>query len=133
MSLPKISICIVLLACANTYAADDSPIDMAEMLDESTLAIKVIRDWYAVDGPCPTRQKYITICVGELWPGQDYRIPVRMIMQHDGDKWTVEIELKDAQSQKGQSQDHDRNRIRGKELPIVPSNRNWGRFTWVPQ
>jgi hypothetical protein len=65
------------------YAGEVAPIDMTEMLDESTLEVQAIRDWHVVDGPCPTRQKHITICVGELWPGQDYRIPVRMIVPVD--------------------------------------------------
>jgi hypothetical protein len=65
------------------FAGEVAPIDMAEMLSEDTLAVEVIRDWHVVDGPCPTRQKHITICVGELWPGQDYRIPVRMIVPVD--------------------------------------------------
>ena len=73
----------VVLTVLSAHAGEVAPIDMAEMLDENTLAIKVIRDWHAVDGPCPTRQKRITICVGELWPGQDYRIPVRMIVPAD--------------------------------------------------
>jgi hypothetical protein len=82
MRIPKI-LYITLFIGVYAYANDDPPIDMAEMLDEDTLAVEVIRDWHAVDGPCPTRQKYITICVGELWPGQDYRIPVRMIVPVD--------------------------------------------------
>ena len=80
MNISKIIPHVVLLIGVNAYANDDSPIDMAKMLDEGTLATEVIRDWHAVDGPCPTRQKHITVRVVELWPGQDYRIPVRMIV-----------------------------------------------------
>jgi len=54
--------------------------DMNEILDESSLDIEVIEDWHRVEAEVPTRQKLITISVGELWPGQDYRIPVRMIV-----------------------------------------------------
>ncbi len=60
------------------------PIDLAEMLDASTLDVKVIEDWHLVEGPVSTRQKVINICVGEVWPGQDYRIPVRMVVPADG-------------------------------------------------
>jgi len=56
------------------------PIDMDEMLDESTLDIEVIDDWHRVGGVVPTRQKYMTINVGELWPGQQYRVPVRLVV-----------------------------------------------------
>jgi len=54
--------------------------DMQEIRNESSLDVEVIEDWHKVEGEVPTRQKFITICVGELWPGQDYRIPVRMIV-----------------------------------------------------
>jgi len=54
--------------------------DMTEILNESNLDVEVIEDWHMVEGEVPTRQKYITIRVGELWPGQDNRIPVRMIV-----------------------------------------------------
>ena len=54
--------------------------DMAAMLDESTLKVDVLQDWHPVNGPVPTRQKLISIEVGELLPGRSYRIPVRMIV-----------------------------------------------------
>ncbi len=57
--------------------------DMAEIRNESSLDVQVIEDWHKVEGEVPTRQKLITIRVGELWPGQDYRIPVRMIVPTD--------------------------------------------------
>ncbi|QXD25217.1 hypothetical protein F7C95_04770 [Opitutia bacterium ISCC 51] len=56
---------------------------MEEMLDESTLDVKVIDDWHRVGGAVPTRQKYMSINVGELWPGQQYRVPVRLIVPAD--------------------------------------------------
>ena len=56
------------------------PIDMDEMLDESTLDVEVIDHWHRVEGAVPTRQKYMTINVGELWPGQQYRVPVRLVV-----------------------------------------------------
>lgn len=67
MNISKIIPHVVLLIGVNAYANDDSPIDMAKILDEGTLATEVIRDWHAVDGPCPTRQKHITVRVVELW------------------------------------------------------------------
>lgn len=59
------------------------PYDQKEILDESTLEVKVITDWHEVSGPIMTRQKVITIHVGELWEGQDLRIPVRFIVPMD--------------------------------------------------
>ena len=60
--------------------SETCPIDMEELLDESTLDVEVIEDWHRVEGATPTRQKYMTINVGELWPGQQYRVPVRLIV-----------------------------------------------------
>jgi len=72
---------LCMLAGAAEAPQSASPIDMQEMLDDSTLAVAVIQDWHVVpDRLCPTRQKHVTIRVGTLWPGQDYRIPVRMIV-----------------------------------------------------
>jgi hypothetical protein len=49
--------------------------DMDAMRDAATLEIKVLQDWRTVKGPnIATRQKLITINVGEIWPGQDYRL-----------------------------------------------------------
>ena len=54
--------------------------DMEEIRDPGTLQIKVLQDWHKVQGPIATRQKLVTINVGDLWPGQEYRIPVRMVV-----------------------------------------------------
>ena len=54
--------------------------NMSEIRNESSLNVEVIEDWHKVDGEVPTRQKLININVGELWSGQEYRIPVRMIV-----------------------------------------------------
>ncbi|MFP6872994.1 MAG: hypothetical protein VCA55_05730 [Verrucomicrobiales bacterium] len=54
--------------------------DMKEMLDASTLEVEVLSDWHAVEGEVATRQKLITIRVGELLPGREYRVAVRMIV-----------------------------------------------------
>ena len=81
---------IVLLLCVAADAqeqqpakAEGSPFDMRKILDATTLGVEVLQDWHGVKGECPTRQKLITIRVGQLWPGQDYRIPVRMIVPAD--------------------------------------------------
>ena len=52
-----------------------------EILEESTLETKVLEDWHPVGA---TRQKLIEINVTEWWPGQDYRIPVRLIVPLEG-------------------------------------------------
>lgn len=83
MRIRKRLLCITLFVGVSAYANDDSAIDMAEMLDDSTLATEIIRDWHRVDGACPTRQKHITIRVVQLWQGQEYRIPVRMVVPAD--------------------------------------------------
>ena len=57
--------------------------NMAEMLDANTLKVKVLKDWHVVRGEVVTRQKLITIRVGELVPGKEYRVPVRMIVPAD--------------------------------------------------
>jgi len=57
--------------------------DIQEIRDESTLAVEVLQDWHVVDGKPRTRQKSVTICVGQVWPGLKYRIPVRMIVPAD--------------------------------------------------
>ena len=65
-------------------AAPAAPLfDMAAIRDASTLHVKVLKDWYPVRGEVMTRQKLITIRVGELVPGQEYRLPVRFIVPHD--------------------------------------------------
>jgi len=52
-----------------------------EILDENTLETKTLQDWHPVGA---TRQKLIEINVAQWWPGQDYRIPVRMIVPLEG-------------------------------------------------
>ncbi len=55
-----------------------------EIIDESTLEIKMLKDWHVDEVTGTTRQKLIEINVAEWWPGQDYRIPVRMIVPLKG-------------------------------------------------
>lgn len=54
--------------------------DMNAIRDPSTLEIEVLQDWHSVKGQVTTRQKLVTIKVGGLWQGQDYRVPVRMVV-----------------------------------------------------
>ena len=65
-------------------AAVDAIFNTAEILDESTLDIKILQDWHVDEATDSTRQKLIEINVAELWPGQDYRIPVRMTVPLKG-------------------------------------------------
>ena len=62
-------------------ATVDSLFNTDEVLDESTLETKILQDWHPVGA---TRQKLVEINVAEWWPGQDYRIPVRMIVPLEG-------------------------------------------------
>jgi len=82
-SLPALAV----LLCATAHAGQkqntdaESPLfDMQEIRNVRSLDVEVLQEWHSVTGAVPTRQKLISICVGELWPGQDYRIPVRMIV-----------------------------------------------------
>ena len=59
----------------------DSLFSTKEILDETTLDTKVLQDWHSVGA---TRQKLIEINVADWWPGQDYRIPVRLIVPLEG-------------------------------------------------
>ena len=76
----------VLLYFSLAQAQQKAPkplLDMREMLDASTLDVKVLKNWLVVKGKVPTRQKLITIRVGNLAPGKEYRVPVRMIVPVD--------------------------------------------------
>jgi hypothetical protein len=84
---------LVFLVCvvspvSESVAAESSSrdplFDMEAIRDSSTLEIEVIQDWHLVKGPVPTRQKLITIKVGEIWPGEEYRMPVRMVVPAEG-------------------------------------------------
>ena len=54
--------------------------DMKEIRDPSTLEIRIMQDWHRVKGVIETRQKLVSINVGDIWPGQEYRVPVRMVV-----------------------------------------------------
>ena len=70
----------VLFLSVSQSSLEDPLFQMAEIRDETTLHIEVIDDWHLVEGEVPTRQKLITINVGEVWTGTEYRVPVRMIV-----------------------------------------------------
>ena len=57
--------------------------DMEAIRDPGSLEIEVVQDWHSVARPVHTRQKLVTISVGEIWPGQHYRVPVRMVVPAD--------------------------------------------------
>ncbi|MDE0937250.1 MAG: hypothetical protein OSA89_15125, partial [Mariniblastus sp.] len=65
---------------AKISANVDSIFSTEEILDESTLDTKILQDWHVDEVTGTTRQKLIEINVAEWWPGQDYRIPVRLIV-----------------------------------------------------
>jgi len=80
---------LIILAALMTVAASaaDSKCDIFntdEILDESTLDIKTLQDWHTDKQTGSTRQKLIEINVAELWPGKEYRIPVRMFVPLEG-------------------------------------------------
>jgi len=83
----KRTILPAILVCAAQVLQAEQPqtrlFDMAAIRDASTLDVRVVQDWHPVAGPVPTRQKLITIHVGEMWPGQSYRMPVRMVVPAD--------------------------------------------------
>lgn len=54
--------------------------DMAAIQDADTLETETQQDWHIVQGPLVTRQKLVSINVGDLWEGQEYRVPVRMVV-----------------------------------------------------
>ena len=54
--------------------------NMDEILDTSTLHPEILEDWHLVEAAVPTRQKLLTINVGQLWEGQNYRVLVRLVV-----------------------------------------------------
>jgi len=65
-------------------ATVDSLFSTEEILDESTLETKTLQDWHIDTETGSTRQKLVEINVAQWWPGQDYRIPVRLIVPLEG-------------------------------------------------
>ena len=54
--------------------------EMERIRDPKTLNAIIEQDWHHVPGSVETRQKLISMNVGELWKGQPYRVPVRMVV-----------------------------------------------------
>ncbi|MEE8432875.1 MAG: hypothetical protein V3S16_16630, partial [Candidatus Desulfatibia sp.] len=94
--MKKISSILLFLLCVSAIVAQngiqseikktsvDPIFNTEEILDESTLDIKILQDWHLDEPTSSTRQKLIEINVAEWWPGQDFRIPVRMIVPLEG-------------------------------------------------
>ena len=81
---PVIQLCLLgLVLILSTPAHAQQVFDMRAIIDPDTLEIDVVQPWRTVQGPVVTRQKLVTINVGEIWPGQDYRVPVRMVVPAD--------------------------------------------------
>ncbi len=68
------------LAANGFIQAEEPLLNMKELLDTGTLKVKVLKDWHTVRGSITTRQKLVSISVGDLLPGREYRVPVRMIV-----------------------------------------------------
>ena len=88
---PKFVFLLMILCCLNPLGAtaqqDEKKqelFDMAAIKDPSTLDVDVRQPWHSVAGEVPTRQKLVTIHVGEFWPGQEYRVPVRLVVPATG-------------------------------------------------
>ena len=71
---------VVLASMVSMPAYAQQVFDMRAISDPGTLEIEVVQPWRTVNGPVVTRQKLVTINVGEIWAGQDYRVPVRMVV-----------------------------------------------------
>ncbi|MCK4921555.1 MAG: hypothetical protein KAS71_10950, partial [Bacteroidales bacterium] len=83
-------LCVSIIVAQNRIQSEnkkttvDPLFNIEEILDESTLDIKTLQDWHVDEVTGTTRQKLIEINVAEWWPGQDFRIPVRMIVPLEG-------------------------------------------------
>ena len=72
--------CLVFVLMLTSFAHAQQVFDMRAISDAGTLEMEVVQPWRIVNGPVVTRQKLVTINVGEIWAGQDYRVPVRMVV-----------------------------------------------------
>lgn len=80
-----IALSLVASSCSLSTTAEALDVfDMDAIRNASSLKTEVIQDWRTVSGPVITRQKLVTINVGEIWPGQEYRVPVRMVVPASG-------------------------------------------------
>ena len=87
-SLVILAALMTIAASATAFAQDSGAkydlFNTEEIFDESTLDIKTLQDWHVDNMTGTTRQKLIEVNVAEWWPGQDYRIPVRLIVPLEG-------------------------------------------------
>ena len=74
---------LALFSSNRSASAANDLFDLDAISDPKTLQIDILQDWHLVQGPIPTRQKLVTINVADLWPGQEYRVPVRMVVPAD--------------------------------------------------
>ncbi|MDP6044671.1 MAG: hypothetical protein QGH94_11645 [Phycisphaerae bacterium] len=79
----KLLICAAAVFFAVTGVSAETYFNMKEIRDPGTLKVSVIKDWHAVGGRTPTRQKVIEITVGQAHPGKDYRIKVQFAVPAD--------------------------------------------------
>jgi len=75
--------CLGFVLMLTTFAQAQQVFDMRAISDPDTLEIEIVQPWRTVNGPVVTRQKLVTINVGEIWAGQEYRVPVRMVVPGD--------------------------------------------------
>ena len=74
-------VCFIMTLLGGPIAsASDKIFEMRAIHNASTLDIEVLQDWHPVRGLIATRQKLVTINVGNLWADQAYRVPVRMVV-----------------------------------------------------
>ena len=78
--MDKITIPILFIIFCTFPSYGMKVFDMKEIRDPNTLEVKVLQDWHKVKGIIETRQKLVSINVGDIWPGQEYRVPVRMVV-----------------------------------------------------
>jgi len=76
----KISIPILFTIFCTFQSYGMNVFDMKEICNPGTLKVRVLKDWHRVIGVIETRQKLVSINVGDIWPGQEYRVPVRMVV-----------------------------------------------------
>ena len=84
LRLPIFLLSLCVLAANGPIQAEEPLLNMKELLDAGTLKVKVLKDWHTVKGSVSTRQKLVSIAVGDLLPGREYRVPVRMIVPSEG-------------------------------------------------
>ena len=82
---PKVSMLLLCVGLwfSSTEAYTANVFDMEAIRDAKTLETQILQPWKTVPGMIATRQLLVTINVGQIWPGQDYRIPIRMVVPAD--------------------------------------------------